>query len=204
MGLTLYDYARTQFPDHELDAWPERQSGSQPLRHHTLVAHIVGADATTETFRALHDGAGDVPVAAVIVRPVEPTVVPQGDETTEGVFDLPNRRVLTSAGAGVAFGLVIGIVTALWLDLGAVGMLALLIFTIGAGAALGFITGGGSRHATNKAVSQPQAPGADIGVVAAFTDDEYAATELARVLYANDQFDVRIVGEDGGWHSPND
>ena len=67
MGLTLFDYARTQFPEHDLDAWPERQSGSQPLRQHTLVAHIVGADATTETFRALHDSAGDVPVAAVIV-----------------------------------------------------------------------------------------------------------------------------------------
>jgi hypothetical protein len=204
VALTLFDYARTQFPDNHLDAWPERQSGSQELRRSTLVAHIVGADATTETFRALHDGAGDVPVAAVIVRPVEPTVIPQGDEASESVFDLPNRRVLASVATGVAAGIALGMTFALWFDLGLVGVLALLVFTTGAGAALGFITGGGSRHASNKADSQPHAPGTDIGVVAAFTDDEHIAAELAQLLYSKDQFDVRIVAEDGGWHSPND
>ena len=204
MGLTLLDYARTQFPAHELDSWPERGAGALELTGSTLVAHVVGADATTEAFHALHQGGVGVPVAAVIVRPVEPTVIPRTDEDGGGIFDLPNRRALMAAVAGGAAGLVLGAIAALWLGLGWLGVLIIAVFTVNAGAAVGFITGSGARHAGPRAAEQPQAPGADIGVVAAFAPDEPTATGLAQLLYSQDQYDVRIVGPDGRWHSPND
>ena len=63
--------------------------------------------------------------------------------------------------------------------------------------------GGGDRHAGDRAWSQPQAPGRNIVVVAAFADTESDATQVARLMEAMRPYEIRVVNSRGDWHTPN-
>ena len=69
------------------------------------------------------------------------------------------------------------------------------------GAIVGAIVGG-SRFAGERATSQPRVPGRSITVVAAFLDDDAAATSLAQSVGPAADYEVRIVDHSGGWRSP--
>jgi hypothetical protein len=74
-------------------------------------------------------------------------------------------------------------------------------FTALVGAAVGAIVGG-SRFAGERATSQPRAPGRSITIVAAFLDDDESASSLATSVGPAAGYEVRIVDNKGGWHSP--
>lgn len=202
MTTTLLQYARTSFPGHDTAIWDAGADAELALTSHTVVAHVVGSDAAADVAATMQHHVGDGHVAAVIIRPVEPSVVPDEREDSDGVFDLPNRRV----GVAVAVGAIAG--AALGLAVGAIvsttaAAIVIALFAAAAGGAVGAIAGGG-RHASQRAVSQQQAPGRTVAVVAAFLHDEGDATTLARAITDSvGEYDVRIVGTDGAWHAPN-
>lgn len=203
MNTTLLDYAQVSFPGHETEVWEAERDAELTLTSHTVVAHVVGADAAAGVAATMQQHLADARVAAVIVRPVTPTVVPDQREDADGVFDLPHRRVGVSAAVGAVLGAALGFV------IGAVvstttAAFVLAFFGAAVGLALGAVSGGGARHASERAVSQPHAPGRTVAVVAAFLHDEAEASTLARAISdSDDEYDVRIVGVDGAWHAPN-
>lgn len=140
---------------------------------------------------------------AVVVRTPDPSIVRQDGEDPDGIVDLPLRRLVVAAVLGAIVGMGVGI------GIGAIASERLApALVIGAfiaviGAALGAVVGGGARFAGERATSQPPARGQDVTIIAAFFDNEEAATSLAReVAGSEQQFDMRIVSADGSWHAP--
>lgn len=203
MSTTLLEYARTSFPGHETEVWNAGGGADLTLTSHTVVAHVVGTEVAAGVAATMQQQVGADHVAAVIIRPVEPTVVRDGREDADGVFDLPYRRV----GAAAAIGAVVG--AALGFAVGAIvstttAAIVIAFFGAAVGLALGAVSGGGARQASERAVSQPHAPGRTVTIVAAFLHDEADASTLASAIADSDeQYDVRIVGIDGAWHAPN-
>ena len=200
---TLIEYADNSFPGHQL----EMSAGSNPsllsLTSHTVVAHVVGTAAAAQVEATMQGAVGHDRVATVLIRPVEVSVLPDPQEDSDGTFDLPPRRIGVAAAAGAVVGAILGFGVGLAVAT-ATSAVILAVFAAVVGGVLGAVSGGGARHASNRAVSQPQAPGRNIAIVAAFLDDEDSAIDLARIVSANDQqFDVRIVGSNGAWHAPN-
>jgi hypothetical protein len=176
------------------------------LVDHTVVAHVVGADATVALLDRMHDAGWERSIA-ILVEPETPHVVARGGENAESVTDLPDRRIAVAAGIGALVGVV------------AAGLLGLLvgdepataIITAGFGAVLGAVVGamlgGLGRHAGEQAWSQPHVPGRTMGVVAAFVGDDAAAAEAVRLIEDSDPemisvVDVRLVNAHGAWRSP--
>ena len=95
----------------------------------------------------------------------------------------------------------VAIVIGMAFSLPAGGVAAICVFLAGSCGLVGAIMGG-ARHASERAVSQPQAPGDDIGVVAAMVPDEALALALADDLTEAGLYDVRIVSSSGAWHAP--
>jgi hypothetical protein len=196
---TLLEYATTHFPNHVT----EDDGGDKPLTDHTAVAHVVGLANGKQLVQRVQQALPSAEVAAVMVRPTEPSVVPQGGEDKEGAVDLPYRRVATSsivggAAVGVVVGVVVGLITGSFLA-GLIGA--------GFGAVLGgmiaAIAGGGARLAGERGWEQPHAPDRTVAVVAAFAASEDEAMQAARVMDELGPYEVRIVAADGAWHSPN-
>jgi hypothetical protein len=203
MAADLLDYAHLEFPNHEVSPW----RGEGPdllLQTHTLVVHVVGVRPAAAVLALAEHEVGDDHVGAVIVRPHEPTVWPTHPEDTDGVFDLPMRRIGVSMLAGAGAGLVLGLLVGALAGAGHIGALVIGGFAAVVGGTVGGVAGGGARHAAERATTQPQAAGHDLAIVAAFLDDEQAATSLARaVADTEQQYDMRIVGIDGRWHVPD-
>jgi hypothetical protein len=196
---TLLEYATTHFPNHVTDD----SGGDKPLAEHTAVAHVVGSANGMQLVERVQRALPSADVAAVMVRPNEPTVLPQSGEDKEGSVDLPYRRVATSSivggvVAGIVVGVVVGLVTGSFLA-GLIGA--------GFGAALGgivaAIAGGGARLAGERGWEQPHAPDRTVAVVAAFVASEDEAMQAVRVMDELGPYEVRIVAADGAWHSPN-
>jgi hypothetical protein len=196
---TLLEYATAHFPNHVT----EQTGEDKPLTDHTAVAHVVGSANGIELVRRVQRALPQAAIAAVMVRPTEPTVVPEGREDPEGVVDLPHRRIAASgligaAVAGIAIGVVVGIVTeSFFAGLIAGGFAAIL------GGVVSAIAGGGARYGGDRAWQQPHAPDRTVAVVAAFAESESEAIAAVRVMDQLDPYEVRIVASDGAWHSPN-
>jgi hypothetical protein len=172
-----------------------------PLADHTVVAHVIGADAAISLLEQMR-AAGWSHTAAVLVCPAEPSVVSQGDEDRESVVDLPDRRWLLAAFAGaVVGGVASGIVGGL---LAGAVLAGLIVGGFGAilGGVVGAMLGGLGRHAGERAWSQPHVPGRTMGVVATFAEDERRALEAVRVMERAEPHDVRLVNANGAWRAP--
>lgn len=196
---TLIDYARVHFPNHATDS----SAGDLTLTAHTAVAHVVGSANSNELIERTRRAFPEIEVGAVLLRPTEPTVNPTGGEDPEGVIDLPHRRVATAGivGAAViggAVGVIVGLVTESLVIGLIVGVFAAIL-----GGTVSAIAGGGARYGGERAWEQPHAPDRTVAVVAAFTAIEEHAVAVARVMEAQDPYEVRIVSADGAWHSPN-
>ncbi|MGD9997392.1 MAG: hypothetical protein AB7L17_13680 [Ilumatobacteraceae bacterium] len=196
---TLLEYATTHFPNHVTDD----AGGDKPLADHTAVAHVVGSATGIALAERVQRELPTAEVAAVMVRPNEPTVLPQGGEDPEGMVDLPYRRVAASTiVGGVVVGVIVGVVVGLITESFLAGLIG-----AGFGAALGgiisAIAGGGARLAGERGWEQPHAPDRTVAVVAAFVQSEDEAMHAARVMDELGPFEVRIVAADGAWHSPN-
>jgi hypothetical protein len=203
MAATLLEYAQTQFPGHETSVWEESGSGLV-LTDHTLVVHVVGVKDAAAVIGAAQQQVGGEHVAAIVVRRLQPSVLPKAEEDRDGLYDLPDRRLVAATAIGAMLGLGMGFLAgALVGDSAWVALIAAAFFGV-VGGTLGFVVGGGARHASNRAVSQPQVPGRDVAIVAAFLHDEAAAVGLAHTIAdLQQQYDVRIVSADGAWHTPN-
>jgi hypothetical protein len=205
MTATLLDYAHSQFPGHEASVWEDPGSGLT-LTEHTLVVHVVGVKDAAAVIDAAQRQVGGELVAAVVVRRLEPSVLPRADEDSDGLFDLPDRRLAVATVVGGVIGLALGFAVGALLDGNSAWVTLIAAAFIGViGATLGFVSGGGARHASQRSVTQPQAPGRDVAIVAVFLQDEATAVGLAhRISDLERQYDVRIVSADGAWHAPND
>jgi hypothetical protein len=196
---TLVDYAATHFPAHEMDA----PLGDVQLVDHTTVAHVVGAKQAGELAARMSRLVPDVPVGLVIVHQNPPHVRANQPEDKEGVFDLPQRRLITAAlatalVAGVVVGVIFGLVAeSVWTGIISGAFAALL------GGICGWVASGGGRFAGERGWQQPNRPGEDVALVAVLTPDEATATKVAREMERDQPHDVRIVGRDGAWHSPH-
>ena len=196
---TLLEYATTHFPNHVT----EQTDGDKVLTDHTAVAHVVGSANGIELVRRVQSALPQADVAAVMVRPTDQSVVPDGEEDREGVVDLPFRRIAVSGLVGaVVAGAAIGVVVGITADSFVVGLIV-GVFAAILGGAVAAIAGGGARYGGDRAWEQPHAPDRTVAVVAAFADTESDAIAAARVMDQLDPYEVRIVAANGAWHSPN-
>lgn len=196
---TLTEYATTHFPNHVTDP----TGGDLTLTDHTAVAHVVGSANGIELARRVRQALPQADVAAVMVRPTEPSVVAEGGEDPEGVVDLPYRRIAASGVigaviAGVAIGVVVGISSGEVAVGLIVGMFAAIL-----GAVVAALVGGGGRFGGGRAWEQPHVPDRTVAVVAAFAATEKEALAATKIMDELDPYEVRIVTADGAWHSPN-
>lgn len=198
---SLQDYVTRQFPQHEIDVLEPRTGSDLELTDNTVVSFVVGNRAGLDLLSTFRRSAPNAKVAAVEVRPSDRSVVPREDEDRDGVIDLPAKRVAAYVLIGlVTFGVIATVVAWMIADSGMTaaiyGCFAALV-----GAIVGAIVGG-SRFAGERATSQPRVPGRSITVVAAFLDDNAAATSLAQSVGPAADYEVRIVDHSGGWRSP--
>ena len=198
---SLQDYVTRQFPQHDIDVLEPRTGTDLELTDNTVVSFVVGNRAGLDLLSTYRRSAPNAKVAAVEVRPSDRSVVPSEDEDRDGVIDLPVKRVAAYVVGGLlAFGVVATIVawtiTDSTMSAAIYGCFAALV-----GAIVGAIVGG-SRFAGERATSQPRVPGRSITVVAAFLDDDAAATSLAQSVGPAADYEVRIVDHSGGWRSP--
>jgi len=198
---SLQEYVAQQFPQHEIDVWEPGYPPDLELTEHTVVSYVVGTRAGLDLLNTFRRSAPNAHLAAVEVRPTDATVVASAGEDRDGVVDLPLRRVAAWVFGGfLVLGLLGVAVSLAFTDSGVTagiigGFLALV------GAIVGGIVGG-SRFAGQRATSQPRAPGRSITVVAAFLDDDKSAASLATSIGPAAGYEVRIVDNKGGWHSP--
>jgi hypothetical protein len=203
MSTDLVDYAKRAFPRHDIAPWHEGDD-HMVLESHTLVVHVVGTVPAAEVLETAERVAGYDRVGAVVVLPSEPTVVRQPDEDTNGIVDLPARRLVASGVTGAVVGMGAGTAVGAMASSGIAPALIVGAFAAVVCGVVGAVAGGGARYAGERATSQPPAPGRNIAIVAAHCDDEAAASSLARaVVHDHQEFDVRIVGTDGSWHAPS-
>jgi hypothetical protein len=197
--VTLEDYAGQRFPMHRIEAHPPHLA----VTSHTAVAEVHGAGRTAAIAERLHDALPDVPLGVAMVWPNDSTLVPSGKEDTEGTVDLPRKRPV---GAAVLVGIAIGVVgmfVARWVSGSWAAAVIVGVFLVVVGGVIGALIGGAGRYAGERAWEQERQGDQVIGMVALFLSDEAAATHAAAAIEAMGPYDVRIVGEDGGWHAPN-
>jgi hypothetical protein len=204
--MTLTEYLSSQFPGHRVRTWQLVQGSKQPrgqidLGQSVVAAQTVGEDAGLELYRRLRATA-DGGVVAADVLPVEPTVLPDAREDSEGVVDLPYRRVVVASAVGglvaaVATGLVSLAVENAWSwPLAAWGLVL--------GAMVGAIFGS-VRLVGRRAGTQVHAPGELLTVVTVECGSEREATDVVR-RYLDEHGagpDFRIINAAGAWHLPN-
>lgn len=194
---TLKDYIERTYPERQVEVDADR-----PLAAHTVVGNAVDGFDISMLKAELVEAIPAATVSVGRVVPTEPTLIPSGGEDKDSVADLPKRRPLTAAAVG---GSVVGI---------AAGVICGITISLAAGVILGVfcgvvagivsaIIGGGGRFAGQRAWDQPNAPASDIAVIAVFADTEDEATRAAALLEANGITDVKVVSEQGAWHSPN-
>lgn len=198
---SLQEYVTRQFPQHDIDVLEPRTGTDLELTDNTVVSFVVGSRAGLDLLSTFRRSAPNAKVAAVEVRPSDRSVVPSEDEDRDGVVDVPAKRVAACLLIGLLIFGVIATVVA-W-TITSSGMTAAIsgCFAALIGAIVGAIVGG-SRFAGERATSQPRAPGRSITVVAAFLDDDAAATSLAQSVGPAADYEVRIVDHSGGWRSP--
>ena len=198
---SLQEYVHQQFPQHDVDVLESQSPSDLELTDNTVVSFAVGSRAGLDLLSTYRRSAPDARVAAVTVKPTDPSVVPTEGEDADGVVDLPVRRIAAYIAIGlVTFGIVGAVVAALTTESGSTAVIA-VVFAAIIGGIIGAIVGG-SRLAGQRATSQPRAPGRNITVVAAFLEDEASAASLARSVGPAANYEVRIVDHDGGWRSP--
>lgn len=206
MATDLVDYAQQAFPRHEIAPWRDHEgldSGELTLQPHTLVIHVVGTETAGAVLTLVEGLADGEQVRAVVVRTPDPSIVRQDGEDPDGIVDLPLRRLVVAAVLGAVLGMGVGTAIGALASESLTPALVIGAFIAVVGAALGAVAGGGARFAGERATSQPPARGEDVTIIAAFFDNEDAATSLARkVAGAEHQFDMRIVSADGSWHAP--
>jgi hypothetical protein len=203
---TLYDFAHTLYPRHQLAPW-EATGAEAPaaLATHTVVVEVIGRRKA----RDVHDRLRRLTradIRALDVEPADSTVVPSADEDRGGPVDVPPERVAVAGVVGAVFGaLVLGLLAWAFIDSSA-GVVIGVLFGLGLGAAVGVIAGGG-RHAGQRATVQADgAAGRTISLLAVLLDAEDEALELVRKMEAagvDPDVEYRIVGADGGWRVPN-
>jgi hypothetical protein len=198
---SLQEYVAQQFPHHDIDVWEPGYPPDLELTEHTVVSYVVGTRAGLDLLNTFRRSVPNAHLAAVGVRPTDATVLSTAGEDRDGIMDLPVRRIAAWVVGGF---MVLGLVgVALSLVFTDSGVTAGIIggFTALIGALIGGIVGG-SRFAGERATSQPRAPGRSITVVAAFLDDNESASSLATSIGPAAGYEVRIVDNKGGWHSP--
>ena len=198
---SLQEYVAKQFPQHEIDVWEPGYPPDLELTEHTVVSYVVGTRAGLDLLNTFRRSVPNAHLAALEVKPTDATVVSTTGEDRDGVMDLPVRRLVAWIVCGfLVFGLVALALSLVFTDS---GVTAGVIggFTAVVGALVGGIVGG-SRFAGERANSQPRAPGRSITVVAAFLDDDADAASLATSIGPAAGYEVRIVDNKGGWHSP--
>ena len=194
---TLKDYIERTYPEHRVDLDVDR-----PLVAHTVVGNAVdGADLSGLRARLI-EAVPEATVSVGRVLPTEPSVLPSGGEDKESVADLPKRRPATAAVVGgVVVGIIVGVICGVTISPAAGVILG--VFGGVLAAVVSAIVGGGGRFAGQRAWDQPNVPTSDIAVVAVFAQTEHEANQGAVVLEGNGITDVKIVSEEGAWHSPN-
>lgn len=200
--LTLDDYVRQQFPEQRTETLPARTGQPLELTDHTVVAQVLGVREGLDTVDHLRRTNNGVEVGAIIVRTTPPTVVPDQPEDTDGIVDLPERRLTGAA----ALGFVIGAAGTMFatfniLPLAGAVICAVMIGLLGAFIASMF--SGLGRFAGERATTQPNIPGRSLVVLGVFTDDEARAVKAVRQLEDRGIHDIRLVGRSGEWRSPS-
>lgn len=194
---TLEQYVEEVFPHHRISG-----GGSFGLSDEAIVAHFADIAAAHDARREVMMAYEGVDLAMVEVCVSGPSIRRSDDEDPDSVIDLPARRVGTGAlGVGLALGVVVFVVmlvvSVFWVAL------ISAVFSAMLGAWVGFLLGGGGRHAGQRAWEQPaDMSGHTMAVVAVHPRTRQESVEITSVLDDHRPDTVRIVGE-SGWRTPS-
>ena len=195
---SLQEYAQSNYPNHHI-ATPD---GDAELTANAVVAEVLGRADIAGVTKEIRNAMPEARIAVVRISRTEPTVVQQGGEDPEGVIDLPKRRIAVSAfAAGAVVGLVIGAIV--WLATSFLPALITAVFSGVVAAVIGAMLGGGGRFAGDRAWAQKNAPEKAVNLVAVLTSEEPDALRAVQAIERRGIYDIRIVGSDGAWRSPN-
>jgi hypothetical protein len=204
MTKNLTGYVSDLLPDHDV---LEMRVAHRGLSHCTVVPRFDDVEDASRAATVMLAEASEADVELVAIVPPNPDpVVGHGvSVTSESTAGMSSGRVVSwGVGAGVV-GAVIGLVVGLRLDEGLiVGILALGAgFLIGSvvGAAIGGLARfGGERAWQDQASTLQDAVG---GVLAIHAGDEARARAITRTVSAcSGATDIRVLDEDGFWHTP--
>ncbi len=196
---TLEDYAAEVFPNRDL-----RGGGGFPITDaDVVVAHFAEVGHGKAAHERVRSSFTGLRTELVVVRGQGRTMLPTADEDPEGVTELPTRRLGLSSLVG---GVVLAAVVLVILLIVSEPWVAIIsaAFAAGIGAWIGFLAGGGARHAGERAWAQPADVDED-GAMAVVGAQIRSADEGAAVTALLDQFRpevVRIVNG-SGWRLPS-
>jgi hypothetical protein len=204
MSKNLTGYVSDLLPDHDV---LEMRVAHRSLSHCTVVVRFDDVEDASRAATAMLEEAPEQDVELVaIVAPDPDPAVGQGESlTSESTAGVSSGRVVSWGVAAGIVGAVIGFVVGRGLDEG----LIVGILSAGAGFLIGSVVGaaigGLARFGGERAWQEPSSSMQDAvgGVLAVHADDEARARTITRkVSGCSGATDIRVLDEDGFWHTP--
>jgi hypothetical protein len=204
MSKNLTGYVSDLLPDHDV---LEMRVAHRGLSHCTVVARFDDVEDASRAATAMLAEAPeqDVELVAIVPPDPDPAVGHGMSVTSESTAGVSSGRV---ASWGVATGIVgaaIGFIVGRGLDEG----LIVGILSAGAGFLIGSVVGsaigGLARFGGERAWQDPSSSMQDVvgGVLAVHANDEARARTITRkVSSCSGATDIRVLDEDGYWHTP--
>ena len=204
MTKDLTGYVSDLLPDHDV---LEMRVAHRSLSHCTVVARFDDVEDASRAATAMLEEAPEEDVELVAIVPPEPDpAVGRGEPvTSESPSGVSSRRVVSWGVALGIVGAVVGFFVGLALDEGAI----VGILSAGAGFLIGSVVGaavgGLARFGGERAWQEPSSSLQDAvgGVLAVHANDEARARTITRkVSSCSGATDIRVLDEDGYWHTP--
>ena len=203
MTKHLPAYVSDVLPGHSVR--PIRR-GEQNLGPTTVVAHFADIDAASRAAVTVVDEPGsDVDVVAILRPPSGPAVGAGGPIASESMDQTSAARVRTWGIIGGLIGALVTVAVCMVADTAAAVAVITAPYGFGLGFAIGATIGGigrfGGEHESEETPNRASDPIG--GAVAVHAGDDASAEAIARRIIACDgAMDVRVVDEDGFWHTP--
>lgn len=205
MTKNLTGYVSDLLPDHDV---LEMRVAHRSLSHCTVVARFDDVEDASRAATTMLEEAPeqDVELVAIVPPDPDPAVGHGVSVTSESTAGVSSGRVVSWGVATGIVGAVIGFVVGRGLDEG----LIVGILSAGAGFLIGSVVGaaigGLARFGGERAWQDPSSTMQDAvgGVLAIHANDEVRARTITRkVSSCSGATDIRVLDEDGYWHTPS-
>jgi hypothetical protein len=204
MTKNLTGYVSDLLPDHDV---LEMRVANRGLSHCTVVARFDDVEDANRAATVMLAEAPekDVELVAIVPPDPDPAVGHGVSVTSESTAGMSSGRVVSWGVAAGLVGAIIGFIVGRGLDEGAI----VGVLSAGAGFLIGSVVGaaigGLARFGGERAWQEPSSSMQDAvgGVLAVHANDEARARTITRkVSSCSGATDIRVLDEDGYWHTP--